>query len=69
MNGNYAPEAGLTAKDALASEDINSTAAQTYANMIAVCDGDQERTEIQAPIAAITSDEIKNLLKLHMEYP
>ena len=37
INGNYALEAGLNVSEALAAETSDSLAAQTYANVVAVC--------------------------------
>ncbi len=62
INGNYALTAGLDQSLILASEDASSEAAQTYANILAVRDGDQDRPEIKALVAAITSDEIKTFI-------
>ena len=42
VNGNYAIEAGLKVSDALAIEDSKSLAATTYANIIAVREGDEK---------------------------
>ena len=40
INGNYAMEAGFSVgKDALATEDASSEAAQTYANVLVVKEG------------------------------
>lgn len=63
INGNYALEAGLTGADALALEDASSEGAQTFANIIAVYDGDQERPEIKALIKALTSDEVRAFIE------
>ena len=41
INGNYALQAGLRTEDALAVEDASGDAAQTYANVIAVRNGDE----------------------------
>lgn len=53
INYNYALEAGLKTTDALAIEDASGDAAQTYANIIAVRRGDEQRSEIQALVAAL----------------
>lgn len=53
INGNYAIQAGLKVADALAVEDASGNAAQTYANIIAVRRGDENRPEIQALVAAL----------------
>lgn len=63
INGNYAIEAGLNvATDALAFEDKDSVAAETYGNIIAVREGDEDREDIKALIKALQSEEIKNFI-------
>lgn len=60
INGNYAIPAGLNVnKDALAFEENTSEAAQTFANIVAVKEGNEESEEIQALVKALTSDEVK----------
>lgn len=63
VNGNYALEAGLKVTDALAVEDKDSEAAQTFANIVSVYEGDQERPEIQALAKVLTSEEVKKFLE------
>lgn len=63
INGNYALTAGLTIDDTLASEGTDSLAAQTYANVVAVRAGDENRPEIQALLEAITSEEVRTFIK------
>ena len=53
INYNYALGAGFKTTDALAIEDASGDAAQTYANIIAVRRGDENRPEIQALVAAL----------------
>ena len=53
INYNYALGAGYKTTDALAIEDASGSAAQTYANIIAVRRGDEDRPEIQALVAAL----------------
>lgn len=53
INYNYALKAGLKTTDALAIEDASGDAAQTYANIIAVRRGDEQRSEIQALVASL----------------
>ena len=53
INYNYALGAGFLTSDALAIEDASGDAAQTYANIIAVRRGDEERADIQALVAAL----------------
>lgn len=63
INGNYALEAGFNVSDALAVESAESEAAQTFANIVAVYDGDQKRPEIQLLIQAITSEETRAFIE------
>ena len=54
INSNYALGAGLSvAKDALAVESANGTAAQTYKNIIVVRDGNQDTAKTKALVKAI----------------
>lgn len=60
INGNYASEAGFSsANDALAAEDAESEAAQTYANVLVVKEGNEENPAIQKLVEALQSDEVK----------
>ena len=61
INGNYAMEAGFSVgKDALATEDASSEAAQTYANVLVVKEGNENDPAIQALYAALTKDYINS---------
>lgn len=63
INANYAIEAGLSvADDALAVEDADGTAAQTYANVLAVNSGDEDLPKIQALAEALNSDEVRDYI-------
>ncbi len=63
INGNYAIEAGLNvSKDAIAVEDKDSVAAQTYGNIIAVKAGNENREDIKALVAALQSEEIRQYI-------
>lgn len=63
INSNYALQAGLNVnKDALATEDANGTAAQTYANLLVVKDGNQDSDKIKALAAALNSDEVRDYI-------
>jgi D-methionine transport system substrate-binding protein len=62
INGNYALEAGLKISDALATEDASGTAAQTYANIIAVRSGDETSPKIKALIAALETQAVKDYI-------
>ena len=63
LNGNYALEAGFSvAKDALTFEKSDSDAAQTYVNVIAVKEGNEENEAIKALVEVLKSDEIKQFI-------
>lgn len=63
INGNYAAEADLSAAtDALAIEDADSEAAQTYANVLVVKEGNEDDPAIQALVAALQSQEVKDFI-------
>ena len=60
INGNYALQAGLNAgTDALAVEDAASISATTYANILAVKEGNENSEKIQALVKAVLSEEVK----------
>ncbi len=64
LNGNYALEAGYSvAEDAVACETPDSEAAQTYVNVIAVKEGNEESEGIKALIAALESEEIQKFIE------
>lgn len=62
INGNYALAAGLSANDALAVEDASGSAAQTYANIIAVRSGDESSEKITALVNALKTDDVKQFI-------
>ena len=49
-------------KDALATEDASSEAAQTYANVLVVKEGRENDPAIQALYAALTGDKVKDYI-------
>ncbi len=53
INYNYALGAGFKTSDALAIEDASGDAAQTYANIVAVRNGDENDPAIQALVKAL----------------
>lgn len=57
INGNYALNAGLSLDDALALEASDSLAAETYANVLVVREGNENLGKVQALAAALTSEE------------
>ena len=63
INGNFAMEAGFSVgKDALATEDATSEAAQTYANVLVVKEGNENNPAIQALLAALQSDKVRDYI-------
>ncbi len=63
LNGNYAQSAGLSvSKDAVAYESSESEAAETYVNVIAVKNGNENDPAIQKLVSVLKSDEIKNFI-------
>lgn len=63
INGNYAIEAGLKVSEALATEDAASTAAQTYANILAVKEGNEDSAKVKALVKALQSDTVKSFIE------
>lgn len=60
VNGNYAQEAGWTVADnAIAVEKSDSEAASTYANIIAVKNGNENNQEIQKLVEVLRSDDVQ----------
>lgn len=62
INGNYAIDGGLKVADALATEDASSDAAQTYANIVAVKEGNENSQKIKDLVAALQSDEVAEFI-------
>ncbi len=62
INGNYALAAGLNISNALATENADGTAAQTYANIIAVRSGDENSPKTQALLKALKTDAVKQYI-------
>ncbi|MBP3293562.1 MAG: metal ABC transporter substrate-binding protein, partial [Clostridia bacterium] len=62
INGNYAISAGLNVAEALAVEDAASEAAQTYANVLVVKDGNENLAKIQALVEILHSDAIRTYI-------
>lgn len=63
INGNYAIQAGLKVKDALAIEDKDSIAADTYANVLVVKEGHENDDATKALLAALQSDTAKKFME------
>ncbi|MDN6639173.1 MAG: MetQ/NlpA family ABC transporter substrate-binding protein [Tetragenococcus sp.] len=63
INGNYAVEGGFDVQDdALEIEEEGSEAADTYANIVAVRNGDEDDPAIEALIEAMQSDQVKDYM-------
>ena len=63
INGNYALDAGLNpATDALAIEDASGDAAQYFANLVGVKEGNENSEAIKALIAALQSDKVRSYI-------
>ncbi len=63
INGNYAMNAGLKASDALAIESADSTAAQTYANILVVKKGNENAPIVKALADALKSEKVKKFVE------
>lgn len=64
INSNFALQGGLNpAEDSLASEDAASEAAQTFANIIVVKEGNEENAAVQALIEALQSDAVREFIE------
>ena len=62
INGNYAIEAGLKVSEALAAEKADSEAAQTYANILVVKEGNENLPKIQALAKVLNSATIRDYI-------
>ena len=62
INGNYAIPNGLKTSDALAKEDPDSEAAQTYANVLVVKEGNENLEKITALKEALLSQTVKDYI-------
>lgn len=65
INGNYVIEAGLT--DPLAVEASDSLAAETYANLIAVKEGNEDSEKTKALVNAVLSDDVRDYINENYE--
>ena len=64
INGNYAIEAGLNAgTDAIAKEEKDSLAAQTYANIVAVRAGEETSEKTLALMKALQSEKVISFIE------
>lgn len=62
INGNYAIDAGLNLADALAVEAADGAAAEAYVNVLAVKEGNEDNEAIQALVAALLSDQVRDYI-------
>ena len=63
INSNYALEAGLNvSEDAIVTESAESEAAQTYANLLVVKEGNESNPGIQALAAALNTDAVRDYI-------
>lgn len=63
INGNYAIQGGLNvANDAIAAEDKDSVAAETYANIICVKEGNEQAEKTLALVEALKTQEVKSFI-------
>lgn len=62
INGNYAIGAGLKVENALATEDKNSEAAKTYANILVVKEGHENDEGIKALKEVLQSETIRKYI-------
>lgn len=68
LNGNYAMQAGLNAReDALAYEEADSVAARTYVNIIVVKEGAEKHKDVQALVEVLKSDAITQFINENYE--
>ncbi len=63
INGNNALAAGLNISDALAQEASDSLAAQTYANVLVVKEGNESNPGILALIEALKTEKVKKYIE------
>ncbi len=62
INGNYAIGAGIDTATALANEDPAGDAAQIYANIIAVAEGEEAAPKTQALVNALCTQEVADYI-------
>lgn len=62
INGNYAIQGGLSVADALALEDASGSAAQTYANIIVVKEGNENSEKTKALVEALKTEAVRDFI-------
>lgn len=63
INGNYAAQGGLDVADAIVVEASDSLAADTYGNVIAVKEGNEDSEKIKALVDAVLSDKVRSYIE------
>ena len=63
INVNYALQAGLKVSEALVTEDKTSEAAETYANILVVKEGNENNEAVQKLVKALTSEETRKFIE------
>ena len=63
INGNYAIDAGLKVKDALAIENQDSDAAVTYVNVIAVKAGNENNEAVKKLVEVLKSEKVQKWIE------
>ena len=63
INGNYAIGAGLKVADALATESAEGLGASTFANIIAVKEGNEDNAAVKALLDVLQSDAVKAFIE------
>lgn len=66
INGNYAVGAKIADK-VIATEDKDSEAGQTFANILCVREGNESRPELKALLAALQSDTVRDYINASYE--
>lgn len=62
INGNYAITSNVDSSKLLAKEDKNSLSATTYANIVAIQDGHQDKEAIKILVEALSQQSIKDYI-------
>lgn len=63
LNGNYALAANLSVKDALATESVDSLAADTYVNILVVHECNKDKAIVKALLECLQSETIKKYIE------
>ncbi len=67
INGNYAIDAGLSAKDALATEKSDGEASKTYGNVLAVKEENLESEKTKALLKVLQSVKVEDYINEHYD--